>query len=143
MKTNTKHLTKPITCQLLKLYKQLQKKSKFNEFDLFDPKSATVSNFDLFESFIEDKAKIYDSLSFLIHHIRNATTDLGGYEGENISLAKTVTNDFFEREGRSLFGVSTQVHFTTFEKINHKMKQIFGIVRTTSTRSNRISINRS
>ena len=120
-------LTKKLSCQLHTLQNQLQKLTRFDEFSLFDPRSASIDNFDLFTSVIEDKAKIYDHLSFLLQKAKRCSESVA-FDSEK-EFGKILQDvDFFHNQGLQLSENRSLIHLTTLEKIQFKMKQIFGLV---------------
>ena len=125
MEMNSNNQDKSISCQLLYLYKLLEKVKHSEDFDPFEQKSTSANNFDGFATFLEDKAKINDSINLLIQNLAMAA-DRGGFDSELNSLP--LNQGFLERESRSLFGISKRLFFFAFEKIKLKMNEIFSIV---------------
>ena len=135
MEKNSIQIKKGISNQLTKIQKKLKKLNQFDEFSLFQPNTTSVHNFDFFATHIEDKAKAYDSLHFIINKIKkdsqvddhnpaNDSEELGN-QG-NVALPQNI--GFFNKQGVHMYKSSLEVHLTTFEKIQFKLKQIFGLV---------------
>ena len=121
----SKKITKREASQFLVLKKQLEKLNRFDEFTLFDQNTGSVNNFDFFSNLVEDKAKVYDSLNFLIQKVRNGA---GEGPGEEELAALGENPDFFQKHGLRLYGVNSQLHLNTFDQIQFKMEGIFKLV---------------
>ena len=121
----TKRITKRLSSQLLGLQKELRKLNKFDEFSLLKPSAASIENFDFFANLIEGKAKIYDTLRFLIEKARRGSNLKG--DGDQVDPVLQ-SADFFRKQGLRLSDNRSHLHFSTFEKIQSKMKQIFALV---------------
>ena len=121
----SKKLSKQISSQVLELHKQLQTLNRFDELSLFNPSTVSVDNYDFYANLVEEKAKLYESLNFLIKKDRGEDSDEELEEG-GYGVLKGA--DFFHNQGLQSAESRSQLHFNTLDKLYLKMEGIFHLV---------------
>ena len=111
--------------ELTKSRKLLSDLETVDPFSAFDPKLSIITDFELFSQFIQKRASVYESISFLIDKI--TTNQSVSADGTDCYFVLERSNTASEKYLRMLEN-RIYLHTSTYQKLQFKVKGLFGLV---------------